>query len=94
MYRLYNTGNRTEPGGTPAAIFLGEESSPSTEALNFLLHLVFFIKYYKVIKSMWMIWEHAAHIRERRYDDNILNLKLNGKYQLSGTGTNDSNLQY
>jgi hypothetical protein len=37
MYRLYNTGARTEPWGTLAAIFLGEESSPSTKTLNFLL---------------------------------------------------------
>jgi hypothetical protein len=37
MYELYSTGARTEPCGTPAAIFLGEESSPSTETLNCLL---------------------------------------------------------
>jgi hypothetical protein len=37
MYKLYSTGARKEPCGTPAATFLGEESSPSTETLNFLL---------------------------------------------------------
>jgi hypothetical protein len=30
MYKLYSTGARTEPCGTPAATFLVEESSPST----------------------------------------------------------------
>jgi hypothetical protein len=34
---LYSTGARTETCGTPAAAFLGEESSPFTETLNFLL---------------------------------------------------------
>jgi hypothetical protein len=37
MYKLYSTGARTEPCGTPVVIFLGEESSPSTETLNCLL---------------------------------------------------------
>jgi hypothetical protein len=37
MYKLYSIGARTEPCGTPAATFLVEESSPSTETLNFLL---------------------------------------------------------
>jgi hypothetical protein len=37
MYKLYSTGARAEPCGTPAATFLGEESSPSTDTLNFLL---------------------------------------------------------
>jgi hypothetical protein len=36
-YKLHSTGARTEPCGTPAATFLGEEISPSTENLNFLL---------------------------------------------------------
>jgi hypothetical protein len=36
IYKLYSTGARTEPWGTPAATFLGEESSLSTETLNFL----------------------------------------------------------
>jgi hypothetical protein len=37
MYKLYSTGARTETCGTPAATFLSEESSPSTENLNVLL---------------------------------------------------------
>jgi hypothetical protein len=36
LYKLYITGASTQPCGTPAATFLGEESSPSTETLNFL----------------------------------------------------------
>jgi hypothetical protein len=36
MYRLYKMGDRTLRCGTPACIFLGEEISPSTEALNLL----------------------------------------------------------
>jgi hypothetical protein len=36
IYRQYNVGDRTEPCGTPAYIFLGVDSSPSTEILNFL----------------------------------------------------------
>jgi hypothetical protein len=31
MHRLYNIGARTGPRGIPAAIFLGDESSPSAE---------------------------------------------------------------
>jgi hypothetical protein len=37
MYTLYSIRARKEPCGTPAATFLSEESSPSTETLNFLL---------------------------------------------------------
>jgi hypothetical protein len=37
MYEVYNTGAWTEPCGTSAATSLGEESSPSTETLNFIL---------------------------------------------------------
>jgi hypothetical protein len=41
MYKLYSTGVRMEPCGTPATTFLSEESSPTTttttETLNFLL---------------------------------------------------------
>jgi hypothetical protein len=37
MYKMYSTGTRTEHCGNPAAKFLGEESSLSTENLNFLL---------------------------------------------------------
>jgi hypothetical protein len=37
MYKLYSTGARTEICGTAASTFLGKESSPSTETLNFLL---------------------------------------------------------
>jgi hypothetical protein len=37
MYKLYSTGAKTEPRGTPAGTFLGEGSLPSTETLNFLL---------------------------------------------------------
>jgi hypothetical protein len=37
MYKLYSTGARTESCGTLAATFLVEESSPSTETLNFPL---------------------------------------------------------
>jgi hypothetical protein len=36
MYRLYNTGARTELWVTPADIFLDIENSPSTKTLNFL----------------------------------------------------------
>jgi hypothetical protein len=37
MYKLYSIGARTKPCGTPAATFVGEESSHSTETLNFLV---------------------------------------------------------
>jgi hypothetical protein len=37
MYKLYSNGARTELCGTLAATYPGEESSPSTETLNFLL---------------------------------------------------------
>jgi hypothetical protein len=37
MYKLYNIGDRTEACGTAACIFLGVDSSPSTETWNFLL---------------------------------------------------------
>jgi hypothetical protein len=37
VYKLYSIGARTDPCGTPAATFLGEESSPSTETSNFLV---------------------------------------------------------
>jgi len=37
MYKLYNVGARTEPCVTPACVFLGVESLPSTETLDFLL---------------------------------------------------------
>jgi hypothetical protein len=36
MYKLYRTGARTEPCGTPAVTCLGEERSPCTVNLNFL----------------------------------------------------------
>jgi hypothetical protein len=35
MYKLYSVGDRTEPCGTPACIYLGVDISPSTETLNF-----------------------------------------------------------
>jgi hypothetical protein len=35
MYRLYRVGERMEPCGTPACIFRGVDSSPSTITLNF-----------------------------------------------------------
>jgi hypothetical protein len=37
MYKLYNTGARAEHYCTLAAIYLGDESSPSAENLNVLL---------------------------------------------------------
>jgi hypothetical protein len=33
---LYNVGDWTDPCGTPSSIFLGVDTLPSTEALNFL----------------------------------------------------------
>jgi hypothetical protein len=36
MYKLYSVGDRTEPCGTPACMYLGVDISPSTETLNFL----------------------------------------------------------
>jgi hypothetical protein len=36
-YRMYITGARTEPWGTPTVIFLGVENSPSTKTLKLLL---------------------------------------------------------
>jgi hypothetical protein len=35
MYKLYSVGDRTEPCGTPAYMYLGVEISPSNETLNF-----------------------------------------------------------
>jgi hypothetical protein len=37
MYKLYRVGDRTEPCGTPAYIYiyLGVDISPSTETVNF-----------------------------------------------------------
>jgi hypothetical protein len=35
MYKLYRVGERTEPCGTPACMYLGVDISPSTETLNF-----------------------------------------------------------
>jgi len=36
IYRLYRLGARTEPCGTPACVFRGVGSSPSTATLKFL----------------------------------------------------------
>jgi hypothetical protein len=35
MYKLYSMGERMEPCGTPACIYLGVDIPPSTETLNF-----------------------------------------------------------
>jgi hypothetical protein len=35
IYKLYRVGDRTEPCGTPACMYLGVEFSPSTDTLNF-----------------------------------------------------------
>jgi hypothetical protein len=35
MYKLYRVGDRTEPCGTPACMYLGVDISPSIETLNF-----------------------------------------------------------
>jgi hypothetical protein len=34
IYKLYRVGDRTEPCGTPACMYRGVDSSPSTETLN------------------------------------------------------------
>jgi hypothetical protein len=36
MYKLYRVGDRTEPCGTPACMYLGVDISPFTETQNFL----------------------------------------------------------
>jgi hypothetical protein len=36
MYKLYMVGDRREPCGTPACMYLGVDISPSTETLNCL----------------------------------------------------------
>jgi hypothetical protein len=36
MYKMYSVGDRTEPCGTPACMYLSVDISPSTETLNFL----------------------------------------------------------
>jgi hypothetical protein len=35
MNKLYRVGDRMEPYGTPACMYLGVDISPSTETLNF-----------------------------------------------------------
>jgi hypothetical protein len=35
MYKLYRVGDRTEPYGTPACMYLGVDISSSIETLNF-----------------------------------------------------------
>jgi hypothetical protein len=51
IHKLYSTGVRTEPCGTPASIFLGKESSPSTEILNYLLFKKEAISLIRLIKN-------------------------------------------
>jgi hypothetical protein len=61
MYKLYSTGARTEPYGTHAATFLGEENSPSTETFNFLL-----IKWTQsALCNLWKIVTPIAYIEGR-----------------------------
>jgi hypothetical protein len=35
MYKLYRVGDRTEPCGTPACMYLGVDIAPCTKILNF-----------------------------------------------------------
>jgi hypothetical protein len=67
---LYNTGARTEPWGTPAAIFLGEESSPSTETLNFLLlrnEAISFIKLAENVNSNSLYSRPGCHVVSKAF---------------------------
>jgi hypothetical protein len=55
MYKLYSLGARTEPCGTLAATFLGEEISPSTETLNFLV-----VKKERTYGSQLLLYSHST----------------------------------